>query len=385
MSRAFTVPRQILTGTGALEAAMPLLAEMGTHALIVTGQIVCNLPCFQTLTAGLDAWGVAYTVFTGVTDEPTDQMIEAGRRAYLENDCDFLIGIGGGSPLDAMKAIGVLAACGGSITAYLGKEISGKLPPMAAIPTTAGTGSEATQFTVITDSEKGIKMLLKGQVLVPRLAVVDPALSLSAPKGITASTGLDALTHAIESYTSCRRQPLTDTVALAAVKRIFRYLPDAYNNGSDLRARSEMSVAALEAGMAINNASVTLVHGLSRPIGALFHVPHGISNAMLLERCLSFALDGDYPAFADLARAIGAADAGTPDPEAAAALIGAVNSLCKTCRVPTLAEYGINREDFFRVIDKMAEDAIASGSPANTMKPVTREDVIRIYQSLWEA
>lgn len=174
-------------------------------------------------------------------------------------------------------------------------------------------------------------------------------------------------------------------MALAAVKRIFRYLPDAYNNGSDLRARSEMSVAALEAGMAINNASVTLVHGLSRPIGALFHVPHGISNAMLLEKCLSFALDGDYPAFADLARAIGAADAGTPDPEAAAALIGAVNSLCKTCRVPTLAEYGINREDFFRVIDKMAEDAIASGSPANTMKPVTREDVIRIYQSLWEA
>ena len=307
-----------------------------------------------------------------------------GTSAYREHGCDFLIGIGGGSPLDAMKAIAVLAACGGSITDYMGKEISGKLPPMAAIPTTAGTGSEATQFTVITDSEQGIKMLLKGQVLVPQLAVVDPALSVSAPKRITAATGLDALTHAIESYTSRKRQPLTDTVALAAVKRIFRYLPTAYSNGLDLTARSEMAIAALEAGMAINNASVTLVHGMSRPIGALFHVPHGISNAMLLEKCLDFALEGDYPGFAALARAIGAADTATPDPQTAEALIGAVRELCKVCQVPTLEEYGIDRTAFFSAMDKMAEDAIASGSPANTMKPVTKADVVRIYRSLWE-
>ena len=384
MSRAFIVPRQILTGSGALEAAAPLLGSMGTHALIVTGQIVVTLPCFQSLTGLLEAQGVQYTVFTGITDEPTDRMIEAGTSAYREHGCDFLIGIGGGSPLDAMKAIAVLAACGGSITDYMGKEISGKLPPMAAIPTTAGTGSEATQFTVITDSEQGIKMLLKGQVLVPQLAVVDPALSVSAPKRITAATGLDALTHAIESYTSRKRQPLTDTVALAAVKRIFRYLPTAYSNGSDLTARSEMAIAALEAGMAINNASVTLVHGMSRPIGALFHVPHGISNAMLLEKCLDFALEGDYPGFAALARAIGAADTATPDPQAAEALIGAVRELCRVCQVPTLEEYGIDRTAFFSAMDKMAEDAIASGSPANTMKPVTKADVIRIYCGLWE-
>lgn len=384
MSRAFIVPRQILTGSGALEAAAPLLGSMGTHALIVTGQIVVTLPCFQSLTGLLEAQSVQYTVFTGITDEPTDRMIEAGTAAYRDHGCDFLIGIGGGSPLDAMKAIAVLAACGGSITDYMGKEISGKLPPMAAIPTTAGTGSEATQFTVITDSEQGIKMLLKGQVLVPQLAVVDPALSVSAPKRITAATGLDALTHAIESYTSRKRQPLTDTVALAAVKRIFRYLPTAYSNGSDLTARSEMVIAALEAGMAINNASVTLVHGMSRPIGALFHVPHGISNAMLLEKCLDFALEGDYPGFAALARAIGAADTATPDPQAAEALIGAVRELCKTCQVPTLEEYGIDRTAFFSAMDKMAEDAIASGSPANTMKPVTKADVIRIYRSLWD-
>ena len=136
----------MLFRSGALEAAAPLLGSMGTHALIVTGQIVVTLPCFQSLTGLLEAQGVQYTVFTGITDEPTDRMIEAGTSAYREHGCDFLIGIGGGSPLDAMKAIAVLAACGGSITDYMGKEISGKLPPMAAIPTTAGTGSEAQSY-----------------------------------------------------------------------------------------------------------------------------------------------------------------------------------------------------------------------------------------------
>ncbi|WP_288705188.1 iron-containing alcohol dehydrogenase [uncultured Ruminococcus sp.] len=209
-------------------------------------------------------------------------------------------------------------------------------------------------------------------------------LGSSAQSLWDAANGVDALTHAIESYTSRKRQPLTDTVALAAVKRIFRYLPTAYSNGSDLTARSEMAIAALEAGMAINNASVTLVHGMSRPIGALFHVPHGISNAMLLEKSLDFALEGDYPGFAALARAIGAADTATPDPQAAEALIGAVRELCKVCQVPTLEEYGFDRTAFFSAMDKMAEDAIASGSPANTMKPVTKADVIRIYRGLWE-
>lgn len=227
-------------------------------------------------------------------------------------------------------------------------------------------------------------MLLEGATLIPDLAIIDPKFTVSAPKSITAATGLDALTHAIESYTSKKAQPLTDAVALSAVKRIFKYLPAAYKNGSDLAARSEMSIAAFEAGVAINNASVTLVHGMSRPIGANFHVPHGISNAMLLEKCLAFALDGNYPRFAELGRAIGAANSSDDDKTASEKLLGAIRELCAVCEIPTLAGYGIDRENFFAVLDKMSEDAVKSGSPANTVKAVSVDDVKIIYRSLWE-
>ena len=184
-----------------------------------------------------------------------------------------------------MKAIAVNVSGEKEICDYYGEVIDNKLPKMIAIPTTTGTGSEATQFTVITDTKKNIKMLLKGVVLVPDVAVVDGSFGISAPKSVTASTGLDALTHAIEAYTSRRDQPLTDSVCISAVKRLFKYLPVAYANGNDLTARNETAIAALEAGIAINNSSVTVVHGMSRPIGALYHVPHGLLNAMLLSVC----------------------------------------------------------------------------------------------------
>lgn len=188
----------------------------------------------------------------------------------------------------------------------------------------------------------------------------------------------------LKAYTSRKAQPLTDSVAISAVKRIFKYLPAAYKNGNDIKAREEMSIAALEAGIAINNASVTIVHGMSRPIGANFHVPHGISNAMLLEKCLGFALDGAYERFAELSRAISAAAKTDSDKAAAEVFIAAIKHLCKECEIPTLAEYGIDKEKFDFLIDKMAEDAIASGSPSNTIKAVTKDDVIAIYKSLWE-
>lgn len=173
---------------------------------------------------------------------------------------------------------------------------------MVAIPTTSGTGSEATQLSIITNTEKDIKMLLKGAVLMPDIAIDDPAFTLTAPKSVTAATGLDALCHASEAYTSRKSQPLTDEFAISAIKKIFKYLPICYNDGSNVEARAQMSLAAFEAGVAFNNASVTVIHGMSRPIGALFHVPHGISNAMLLSACFSYVYDGAYGRFADMAR-----------------------------------------------------------------------------------
>lgn len=382
MSREFLMPERIEAGENAAKTAMPHIAALGRHALIVTGKIVVTLDAFSEFTEELKKHGVAYDIFSGITGEPDDLMIKAGLDAYCEKGCDFMIGFGGGSPIDAMKAIAVLAVCGGTLRDYMGKEICGKLPPMVAVPTTAGTGSEATKFTVITDSETQVKMLLKGSSLIPTLAVVDPCYTMTSPKSITASTGLDALTHAIESYTSNKAQPLTDAVALSAVKRIFRYLPRAYENGDDREARSEMSVAALEAGIAINNASVTLVHGMSRPIGALFHVPHGLSNAMLLVKCLSFAKDGAVDRFAELGRAICAASENDSDDVAADKFIDGLEKICAVCHVPTIEEYGIDREAFLAAVEKMSRDAVISGSPANTRKPVTEQDVSALYFSL---
>ena len=310
-------------------------------------------------------------------------MIAAGAKKYKDEGCDFLIAIGGGSPIDSMKAIAVNVSGEKEICDYYGEVINIKLPKMIAIPTTAGTGSEATQFTVITDTKRNIKMLLKGAVLVPDVAVVDGSFGISAPKSVTASTGLDALTHAVEAYTSRRAQPLTDGVCISAVKRLFKYLPMAYSDANDLTARNETAIAALEAGIAINNSSVTIVHGMSRPIGALYHVPHGLSNAMLLYKCMSFAADGAAARFANLGRAINVASSNEGDETAANAFLTALADICKKLCVPSLEEYGINKENFLSNVDKMAQDALASGSPANTVKNVTKTDIVNIYKSLF--
>lgn len=254
---------------------------------------------------------------------------------------------------------------------------------MVAIPTTAGTGSEATQFTIITDTKKDIKMLLKGKVLMPSLAISDPQFTMTAPPKITAATGLDALCHAVEAYTSNKAQTLSDTFAMSAVKRIFKYLPTAFHDGKNEEARIQMAIAALEAGIAFNNASVTLIHGMSRPIGALFHVAHGLSNAMLLKECLSFALEGAYDRFADLGRTVGVATAEDSDKEASEKFLAAVIALTEELETPTLEQFGIDKEAFFNVIEKMAYDAMDSGSPQNTRRAITQADVEQMYKNLW--
>ncbi len=447
MSYQLIMPKQIFYGEGALEQAAPVIAGCGSKALIVTDPVMVKLKNVEAVQEMLAGAGVEYAVFAGVTGEPTDRMVEAGKTVWDQEKCDFLIAVGGGSPIDTMKAIGVVAVKGGSINDWYGKEITGTLPPMAAIPTTSGTGSEATQFTIITNTEADIKMLLKGRNLMPDMAVDDPRFTRTTPPAITAATGLDALCHAAEAYTSRKAQPMTDTLAVSAVKRIFKYLPVCYAAAarqdhreagtaaesdyreagtaaeSDYRetgtpaesdhreagtaagkqdhqkqaaaeangceaaisaeeARMQMSLAALEAGIAFNNASVTVIHGMSRPIGALFHVPHGISNAMLLCACFAYVYREAADRFADLGRAMGAAGGEDTDLEAAEKFIRACRELCEFCRIPTPEEYGIDREEFLEKIPKMTRDALASGSPANTRKLLSEEDISVIYRSL---
>lgn len=383
MAREFLVPGHIITGAGALDAAEKIFPTMGKKALVVTDPVMIKLGNCAKVEAALKQKHVPYAVYSDIVGEPNNIMIESGLWKYREEGCDFLIAIGGGSCLDSMKAIGALAVNGGDIADFFGKTIDVEMPPMAAIPTTAGTGSEATQFTIITDMRKDVKMLLKGPKLIPSLAVIDPQFTMTAPPAVTANTGLDALCHCVEAYTSRKAQTLSDTFAVSAVKRIFANLPTAYHDGSNQEARIQMSVAALEAGIAFNNSSVTLIHGMSRPIGALFHVAHGLSNAMLMNVCLTFALPGAYDRFGDLGRAIGVADASDTDQAAAEKFLDALKKLVAEMEIPTPEAYGIDRETFMNVIPKMAHDAMESGSPQNTIRDITVEQVSDLYRQLW--
>lgn len=379
---SFVTPRRIVYGEGALANATDELATMGTKALVVTDSVMVELGNLALVTDALDAVGIAYCVYDEVNSEPVDTMVERGVELFSSEGCDFMVALGGGSPIDTMKAIAMCAASGTPIASFMGKPYAGPVCPMAAIPTTAGTGSEATQFTIITDNEHDVKMLIAGAPLIPELAIVDPQFTMTAPASVTAATGIDALCHAIESFTSRKAQPLSRTFSLSAAKRIFANLAACVIDPGDVEARTQMSIAATEAGIAFNNSSVTIIHGMSRPIGALFHVPHGLSNAMLMEACLNFALDGACAEFAEVARYCGLSDAEN-DAVAARDLMAAIHELLAAVGIPTLEEFGVEREAFEAAIDKMAADAEASGSPANTIKPVTQADIRAIYEEIY--
>lgn len=381
MLTQFTTAGCSIMGESSLKDSGQQIAKLGDKALIITGKHITKSGILTKLTDLLDDNLVEYFVFNEIIGEPTDKMIVEAVDAYKHEDCDFIIGIGGGSPLDSAKACAAMSKLDGKISDYCGKEIVGNFPPLVLIPTTAGTGSEVTKFTIITDTETDVKMLLKGDDLLPTLAIVDPSLTLTVPREVTAATGIDALTHAVEAYTSRKATPITDILALSAIKRIFKNLPIAYIDSDDVTARNEMSLASFEAGICINNSSVTVVHGMSRPIGALFHVPHGISNAMLICDCLDYVLDGSYTRFANIARVIGASNDDDNDEIAAIKFIIQLKKLLKMVEIPSIREYGIDMDDFLSSVDKMASDAIASGSPSNTRKYLEKEDIIEIYKN----
>ena len=384
MAYEFSIAGKVISGASALKAGAAAMKSFGKKALIVSGPNNVKLGNVEKLTIQLQKAGITYHIYDGVADEPTDRMVEEGAGIYQAEQCDFFIAIGGGSPMDAMKAIAVMVVSKKKAASFMGVSMDFPLPKMAAIPTTAGTGSETTQFTIITDLENKIKMLLKGPSLVPELVILDSTLTMTAPAAVTAAAGMDALTHAAEAYISQKAQPLTDTFAISAVKRIFQYLPISFLEPQNKTAKEEMALAAFEAGITINNSSVTLVHGMSRPIGALFHVPHGMSNAMLLDVCFSFMLEEAQARFADLGRAVNVTLIKASDREAAEGFINDVRNLCKICRIPTLKQYGINQREYELSIEKMSKDALASGSPQNFSPVISKEDVMEIYRKLWK-
>ena len=381
-TRTFRIPRVVITGSGASEQAGEESRKLGVKkALIVTDPNLVKLGIVDGVKQSLQRSGVSFATFDGVLTEPTVEFVQEGLKAYQENRCDFLLAVGGGSPMDTAKAISVMVTNTGSIEDYPGL---GKIPqkgrPIIAIPTTAGTGSEVTPFTIITDTMRNVKMLIGSPFIIPEVAIVDPQLTLTLPQDITAATGIDALTHAIEAYVSVKAQPMSDIFSLSAIELISGNLRRAWSNGNDIEAREKTMLGALQAGIAFGNSSVALVHGMARPVGAYFHVRHGASNAALLGVVLDFSLTGNPTRYARIAQAMGEDISALSALEAAQLGAKAVKKLIKDIKVPSLRELGVDKEKLDKLAPKMAEDAIASGSPANNPRPATKEEIIELYK-----
>ncbi|MDE0297074.1 MAG: iron-containing alcohol dehydrogenase [Candidatus Poribacteria bacterium] len=380
------IPPTVITGAGAAEQAGEQAKRIGAStALVVTDNGIVKLGYADELVSQLRGVGIGASTFSNVTPDPTLQNVNDGLKQYRDEDCDLIISIGGGSAIDCGKAIAIKLTNDGELSDFMGVE---KVPnpgvSLIAIPTTAGTGSECTKVTVITDIERNVKMMLSSPCLMARVAIVDPLLSLTTPPHLTSAVGVDALTHAIEAYISKRAQPITDALALEAIRMISGSLRQAWADGENIGARTEMIIAASIAGMAFSNSSVALVHGMSRPIGAYFHVHHGLSNAVLLLDVMEYSVVGAPNRFADIARAMGEPIDGLSPMCQADAAIASVERLVNDLQMPRLREIGIDKTKFEAVVDQMALDALASGSPGNNPRQPTKEEIVALYHRCFQ-
>jgi alcohol dehydrogenase class IV len=385
MAALITTPRLLSIGGGALGELPALMARLGLkQPLIVTDPFIAGSGILDRATSLLRGAGMVWGMFQDTVSDPTTEVIGAGVERLKEAPYDSLVAIGGGSPLDTAKGMSVLFANGGAMRDY---KVPNDIPkiglPIIAIPTTAGTGSEVTRFTVITDTETDEKMLIAGLACCPTAAIVDFELTLTMPLRLTADTGIDSLTHAIEAYVSKRANPYTDGMAKNAMGLIARNIRTACAEPQNRMAREAMMLGATTAGMAFSNASVALVHGMSRPIGAFFHVPHGLSNAMLLPEITAFSAPAALDRYADCARAMGVAEEGEGSQAAVARLLDALRALNDDLKVPSPKAYGISKARYDELLPTMASQAIASGSPGNNPRVPSEAEIIDLYQRVY--
>jgi alcohol dehydrogenase class IV len=385
MVASIVSPRLILVGDNAVAQVAEVLGKLGlSRPLVVTDPFMVSSGMVARVLGPLLDRGIEAPVFSDTVPDPTDTVIAAGVAVLQGSGADCLIGFGGGSPMDTAKAMAILAAGGGKMRDW-------KVPaaadmealPVIAIPTTAGTGSEVTRFTVVTDTERNEKMLIAGLAALPAAAIVDHTLTHSVPARTTADTGIDSLTHALEAFVSKRANTYSDTMALRAMGLIARNVRTAYAEPRNEAAREAMMLGATLAGLAFSNSSVALVHGMSRPIGAHFHVAHGLSNAMLLPSITRFSLSAALPRYAEAARAMGIASAAEGDEAAGARLVEELTALNRNLAVPSPRAYGIDEARWNDLLPLMADQALASGSPANNPRVPTKDEIIALYREAW--
>jgi alcohol dehydrogenase class IV len=386
MMAEIQIPALMKIGAGAFSEVAPILTRLKcSRPLIVTDAFLVSCGLAEKLHDQIVQAGIPCEVFSGTVPDPTTDAVDQGVSAFLAGGHDSLVSLGGGSPIDTAKAIGMLAANGGRPRDYkVPNPIPKAGPPHIAIPTTAGTGSEVTRFAVISDSETQEKMLIAGSSLMPSAAVVDYELTMTMPRRLTADTGTDSLTHAIEAYVSRKANPFTDALALSAMKTIWAELPTAFRRPEDRVAREGMMMAATLAGIAFSNASVALVHGMSRPIGLFFHVPHGLSNAMLLPAVTRFSAGSAPERYADCARTMGIAAQDDSDSVAVNKLVEGLFRRNEELEVPSPKSFGIPEARYMEVIPTMTTQALASGSPQNNPRIPSAAEIEQLYREVWK-
>ena len=386
VTATINLPRILRVGAGASDQLAATLAELEVERpLLVTDPFMVECGYVERMLAHLRDAGYADAVFAECVPDPTTDSVAAALQQYRDGAHDSVIALGGGSSIDTAKAVAVMAEREGPMQQYKVPFILSSGAPVIAIPTTAGTGSEATRVAVITDAASSEKMLWMGLGLMPVAALVDYQLTLSMPYRLTADTGIDSLCHALEAYVSRKANPFTDSVALTAMRTISTHLPTACAEPDNRVAREAMMLAATQGGIAFANASVTLIHGMSRPIGAFYHVPHGLSNAMLLPEVTAWSIAGAPQRYAEAARVMNMAAPADNDTLACDKLVAGLRQLTADLSVPTPATWGIEESAWLDALPVMAEQALESGSPANNPRIPGAQEIVELYQRVWSA
>ena len=378
MAAKFFIPSVNVLGQGAVDEAISDIKTLGfKHALIVTDKPLVKIGLVGEVVEKLLTSGVTSTVFDGVQPNPTVANVEAGLALLQANKCDFVISLGGGSPHDCAKGIALVATNGGSIKDYEGLDQSTKPQlPLVAINTTAGTASEMTRFCIITDETRHIKMAIVDKHTTPLLSVNDPELMLKKPAGLTAATGMDALTHAVEAYVSIAANPITDACAIKAIELIQANLVNAVENGQDINAREQMAYAQFLAGMAFNNASLGYVHAMAHQLGGFYDLPHGVCNALLLPHVQQYNAQVVPARLKDIAKAMGVDVLSLSDERGAAAAITAIKKLSVAVKIPeNLTLLGVKAEDIPTLADNALKDACGFTNP----KQATHAEICQIF------
>jgi alcohol dehydrogenase len=371
-----------LVGPGSVKMVGEEIQKLDlTKALLVTDKVLNSNGVVKAIIDVLDQAGVAYAIFDDVKPNPTTTNVHDGFAKFQQEGCDFIITVGGGSPQDTGSGIGILSTNGGSIAEYEGMHKSkNKSVPIVAISTTAGTAAEVTINYVITDEARKLKMIMIDPNALPTIAVNDPELMLGKPKGLTAATGLDALTHAIEGYTAKGAFELSDAIAYKSIELIGRYIERAVENGQDLEARSGMGWGSFIAGLSYSNAGLGIVHSMAHQLGGEYDLPHGVANAMLLPYVMEFNIDACPEKFADIARALGVDTSKCATVEEAAKLaVEKVHQISRAVGIPSLRESAFRVED----VEKLAEQALKDACTGANPKSVTKEDLVGIYMTAY--